>query len=174
MSRRFGGVARYSSTGKEARIAFLAALGQAGPMRDMSGLLIRRPRLVDDGEDSSSIERDARRGLAVRLAAGVYVRADDWRSLDAASKHTARVHAVLPRLGPHAVVSHESALAVRGFPLLGEWPRRVHVVARQRARDKVTGSVHQHAAPLGDGEIDTVDGLPVVGRPRGHRQRAPA
>lgn len=166
MSRRFGGVAQRLSTGEEALAPSLTALGQAGPMRDTSGLLIRRSRLVDDGVDASSIERDARRGLAVRLAAGVYVRTDDWRSLGPASQHTARVHAVLPRLGPDAVVAHESALAIRGFPLLGEWPRRVHVVARQRARDKVTGSVHQHAAPLGDGEIDTVDGLPVVGAAR--------
>ena len=150
------------STGEEARVASPTALGQAGPMRDMSGLLIRRSLVVGDGEDPSSLERDARRGLAVRLAAGVYVRTDDWRSLDSASQHAARVHAVLPRLGPHAVVSHESALAVRGFPLLGDWPRRVHVVGRQRARDKVTESVHQHAAPLALSEIDTVDGLPVV------------
>jgi hypothetical protein len=154
------------STGEEARVATPVTLGQAGPMRDMSGLLISRSQVVRDGGDASSLERDARRGLAVRLAAGVYVRADDWRSLDAASQHAARVHAVLPRLGPHAVVSLESALAVRGFPLLGEWPRRVHVIARQRARDKVSESVHHHSAPLVDGEIDMVDGLPVVGAAR--------
>ena len=55
VSRRFGGVARRLSTGEEARAASLTALGQAGPMRDTSGLLIRRSRLVDDGVDTGPV-----------------------------------------------------------------------------------------------------------------------
>lgn len=128
----------------------------------MSEVLIRRREVVADGGDSTALERDARRGQVLRLAPGAYVRSSDWAELRPAEQHAARVHAVVPRLGPEAVVSRESALAVRGFPLLGVWPTRVHVVARQRTRDRVSAGLHQHAAVLRDDEVGTVQGLRVV------------
>lgn len=128
----------------------------------MSELLIRRREVVADGGDSSALERDARRGRVLRLAPGAYVRADDWAALRPAEQHAVRVHAVVPRLSPGSVVSRESALAVHGFPLLGEWPQRVHVVSPQRSRDRVSVSLHQHAAALRDDEVCTVQGLRVV------------
>lgn len=128
----------------------------------MSGLLILRQEVVADGGDSSTLERDARRGRLVRLTAGAYVRADEWAALTRAERHAARVHAVVPRLGPDTFVSHESALALQGFPLLGEWPTRVHVVSRGRPRTKVSSTVHRHAVALRDDETSVVQGLPVV------------
>jgi hypothetical protein len=128
----------------------------------MSEVLIRRRDVVADGGDSSALERDARRGRLLRLAPGVYVRSAVWAELRPAEQHAARVHAVVPRLGTEAVVARESALAVRGFPLLGAWPMRVHVVTSRRPRDRVTALLHQHAAPLRDDEVSTVQGLRVV------------
>jgi len=98
----------------------------------------------------------------VRVAPGAYVPTETWRSLGPAERHATRVHAVVPRLAPDVVVSHESALALRGFPLLGPWPERVHVVAPRRERDKVDARVHQHAVSLETDEIEIVDGLRVA------------
>lgn len=131
-------------------------------MRDMSGLLVKRSDVVSAGGDTTTLEREARRGLFVRVAPGAYVSSETWRSLDLADQHATRVHAVVPRLAPDVVVSHESALVVHGFPLLGRWPERVHVVAPRRERDKVDARVHQHAVTLAADEIEDVDGLRVV------------
>jgi hypothetical protein len=131
-------------------------------MRDMSEILVRRSDIVSAGGDSSTLEREARRGLFVRVAPGAYVPTGTWRSLDAGQQHATRVHAVVPRLAPDVVVSHESALALHGFPLLAQWPERVHVLAPRRERDKVDVRVHQHAATFAADEVADVDGLRVV------------
>lgn len=123
--------------------------------------LIRRDSVIRSGGDSSTIERDARRGLLRRVAPGAYVPTPVWQALTAAERHVIRVHAVVPRFGDEVVVSHESALALRGFPLLGDWPERVHVIDPRRHRDKVGPWAHQHAGPVGD-EVDVVDGLRVA------------
>ncbi|WP_209559288.1 hypothetical protein [Frigoribacterium sp. PvP032] len=68
----------------------------------------------------------------------------------------------MPRLDPEVVVSRESALAVSGFPLLGAWPTRVHVVTSRRPRDRVSAHLHQHAGELHDDEVSTVQGLRVA------------
>ena len=128
----------------------------------MSAIVVRRRDVVAAGGDSSTLEREARRGIFVRVAPGAYVPTDTWRSLDAGQQHATRVHAVVPRLAPDVVVSHESALAVHGFPLLGSWPERVHVVAPRRERDKVDARVHQHAMALAPDELGDVDGLRVA------------
>lgn len=125
-------------------------------------LLIRRESVVAAGGDSSSLERDARRGLLRRLAPGVYAPTPAWQALTPVRRHAARVQAVVPRLGDDVAVSHESALALRGFPLLGDWPERVHVVNPRRDHDKVGPWSHQHAAPLVSEEVEVVDGLRVV------------
>jgi hypothetical protein len=125
-------------------------------------LLIRRDSVIRAGGDSSAVERDARRGLLQRVAPGAYVPTAAWQALTAAQRHVIRVHAVVPRFGDEVVVSHESALALHGFPLLGDWPDRVHVIDPRRDRDKVGPWAHQHAAPLVADEVDVVDGLRVA------------
>jgi hypothetical protein len=148
-------------------------LRHARLVREMSGLLILRREVVADGGDSSTLERDARRGRLVRLTAGAYVRADEWAALTRAERHAARVHAVVPRLGPDTFVSHESALALQGFPLLGEWPTRVHVVSRGRPRTKVSSTVHRHAVALRDDETCVVQGAAGGAGATGSGRRRP-
>ena len=89
-----------------------------------------------------------------------------WTEADPRQRHVLRVRGVVGRLSSDVVVSHESALALNGFPLLGRWPERVHVVAPRRERDKVDARVHQHAASLETDEIEIVDGLRVAARRR--------
>jgi hypothetical protein len=125
-------------------------------------LLIRRDSVIRAGGDSSAIERDARRGLLQRVAPGAYVPTPAFQALTPAQRHALRVHAVVPRLGDEVVVSHESALALHGFPLLGDWPDRVQVVDPRRDRDKVGRWAHRHAAPLIAGEVEVADGLRVA------------
>lgn len=124
--------------------------------------LIHRSDIVQDGGDATSLGRDARRGVLVRLAAGVFVRSAEWGSACSRHRHVARARAVVSRLGPSAVVSHGSALALHGFPVLGDRPSRVHVLAPHRTTAKVGPLVHHHAAASSPLDFEVVAGLRVV------------
>lgn len=124
--------------------------------------LIHRSDVVLDGGDATSLGRDVRRGTLVRLAAGVFVREALWSGACSRHRHVAQARAVVSRLGPSAVLSHGSALAVHGFPVLGDRPSRVHVLAPRRTRAKVGPLVHQHAAAASPLDVDVVAGLRVV------------
>jgi hypothetical protein len=73
-------------------------------------------------------------GAFVRLVRGVYVSAEDWVRLDGRDRHRARVAAVSPMLGPDRVVSHASAAALHGWPMLHESGDRVDVAKFERTR----------------------------------------
>ena len=131
-------------------------------MCDTSLELIHRSDVVLDGGDATSLGRDARRGTLVRLAAGVFVREARWNGACGRHRHIALARAVVSRLGPSAVLSHGSALAVHGFPVLGDRPSRVHVLAPRRTTAKVSPLVHQHAAAASPPNVEVVAGLRVV------------
>lgn len=86
--------------------------------------------------------------MFVRVRPGLYLPADDWRQFSARERHIAAVRALLARAGPQIVVSHASAGAIWGFPVLDDWPQRVHVFAPGRTTSKSTSRVVLHASGL--------------------------
>ena len=78
-------------------------------------------------------------GALVRLVTGAYVRAEDWQRLGARDRHRLRIAAVAPMLGPDRVVSHASAAALHGWPMLHDWGDRVDVSEFERSRVDARG-----------------------------------
>lgn len=109
--------------------------------------------------DLAHPERAVRRGEIVKVRAGVYAPARDWRALAPWERYLARVHAVA-LLRPDAVFSHESAAALLGLPIFGD-PVTVHVLAAPGATARLVAGVRVHTW-TGDREILQVAGLLVT------------
>lgn len=115
--------------------------------------LLRRSTLAHAGRDDHVLRRRAREGQVVKLAPGTYVEAELWGEVDDRQKHLLRAHAVLGRLTAPVVVSHETALAFHGFPLLGRWPERVHVVDPARRSTLSSSRLVRHSVELPAGDV---------------------
>jgi hypothetical protein len=124
--------------------------------------LIRRTVWLRGGRDDHALRRRARAGDLVRVAPGAYVPASTWTEADPRQRHVLRVRGVVGRLSSDVVVSHESALALNGFPLLGRWPEGVHVVDRRRASTLTSSTLVRHAADLGAADLTSRWGMPTV------------
>ncbi|WP_052505335.1 hypothetical protein [Frigoribacterium sp. MEB024] len=124
--------------------------------------LIRRTVWLRGGRDDHALRRRARAGDLVRVAPGAYVPASTWTEADPRQRHVLRVRGVVGRLSSDVVVSHESALALNGFPFLGRWPERVHVVDRRRASTLTSSTLVRHAADLGAADLTSRWGMPTV------------
>lgn len=75
----------------------------------------RRDRLPDGRRAWTSVRR------------GVLHPTPEWDELTAADRHLALVHATLLMCRDDVLLSHHSAAAVWGLPVIGPWPTRVHV-----------------------------------------------
>lgn len=124
--------------------------------------IIRRATWLRSGRDDHELRRRARADELVRLAPGTYLSAKTWVAADPRQRHALRVRAVVGRLTSDVVVSHESALALNGFPLLGRWPERIHVVDRRRASTLTSSTLVRHAADLGAADLTSRWGMPTV------------
>ena len=102
-----------------------------------------------------------RRGELSRLRPGAYLPAA--ASVDGAHRHRLLITATLGALRRPAVVSHQSAAVLLGFPLWGVDLRRVHVTRRPPSSSEAGKHLRCHVAGLPDDDVVTVDGMPVTG-----------
>lgn len=112
-----------------------------------------------DSREARRLSRGADRGDLKLVHAGVYVRTADWSTLSDRDRHVLRVVAARPSLGDRLIVSHESALAFHGVPILGRWPESVHVTDPERSRGQSWHGVTKHGAPLDDDDVVMRNGL---------------
>lgn len=82
------------------------------------------------GHSSSSLSRDTKRGLLLRLKPGVYVRPGEWENSPLWVRHRAAAAAAALSI-PSAVLCRESALALHTVPLL-RVPRGVQLRTTSR------------------------------------------
>ncbi len=112
------------------------------------------------GWDGESLRRATRAGALVRVRHGAYVPAETWAAAGEAERHRLRVLAAARRLRA-PVFGHESAAAVWRLPLLGDWPRDVHVLVALARGTPSSPGVRRHrvAEPAA---TRCVDGLAVT------------
>ncbi|ALL76122.1 hypothetical protein AD006_13830 [Pseudonocardia sp. EC080610-09] len=130
------------------------------------GELHLRRRLLAEGRTDEEVRSAIGRGTLWRVRPGAYLDADDPRRRSAVECHRLLVEATLPLLGPGAVVSGLSAAVLQDLPVWGVQLRRVHVTRDRSGGGRSTARVCLSAAPLPDGDVTTVGGVPVTSAAR--------
>lgn len=110
------------------------------------------------GEPGRRLRREASRGTFVRVRRGVYLAEEEWKALTRRRQHVALIRAALPHISPNVIVSHASAGALWGIPVLDSWPQKLHVIDPRRSTGKTTAGVVRHGVS-DDVEISLVDGI---------------
>ncbi|ADG77372.1 Transcriptional regulator, AbiEi antitoxin, Type IV TA system OS=Tsukamurella paurometabola (strain ATCC 8368 / DSM / CCUG 35730 / CIP 100753 / JCM 10117/ KCTC 9821 / NBRC 16120 / NCIMB 702349 / NCTC 13040) OX=521096 GN=Tpau_0735 PE=4 SV=1 [Tsukamurella paurometabola] len=125
------------------------------------GKLLTRSYLLATGWTSAGISRAVAGAELIRLATGVYAKADDYPPWE-----LYRMRVLATALSCDGVLSHESAAVLHDIPVLQPSRSDVHfTVDRSHGGGRRPG-VHVHPRPLGDAEITTVDGARVTSRCR--------
>ncbi|ROS46415.1 hypothetical protein [Curtobacterium sp. PhB78] len=104
--------------------------------------LIRTTGLPDP--ERRALERDVHRGVLERIRPGVLVRPGALDHLHPGERHHVLVRASLHRIRVSDLVSHQSACAVLGLPLVGEAPMKVHVSDPTTTHTRVTAWFVRH------------------------------
>lgn len=134
-------------------------------MRDVTdalrhaGLLVAGSRATGALDTSTLISAEAR-GDIRRIRRGAYVGADHWESLDTVAQHVIAVRAALVSQ-PDAVISHWSAAAVLGLPIVGRRDNEVHLTVSASSGGRSTPGVRRHQAAEAF-ETTMVDGIRIT------------
>jgi len=98
------------------------------------------------------LERAVRDGELVRVRRGAYATTDGWAGATAVSRQLANVAATRAAARSEPVFSHESAAALHGIPLIGEWPVRARITV-PIGGGKSNASVERSQRTLAHAEI---------------------
>jgi hypothetical protein len=132
-------------------------------MDDSDGLLIYvRDLPAGTYDDRRGHARAAEGGAETRVAHGVYADAVQWGSLDRRARYIARVEAIARTRLRRPVVSHWSAAALHGLPVVSQKLDAVHITAPRASGGRSYPGVTMHCVPLCDEEVVEVNGLLVT------------
>ena len=104
----------------------------------------------------------AARGIEVRIARGACIDEPYWAGLAARDRYLLTIRAVAETRGARPILSHWSAAAIHGLPIIGPWPHRVHVTQDAAIRMRSRGMVVRHSLPLAGRDVVEIDGLLVT------------
>lgn len=126
--------------------------------------IITAAELVASGNSGRQIGAMARSGVLIRLARGVYARAElanEYLNLEGGER-LLRIIAALAASGPGVVISHQSAAFVHQIDLVGKPTAQVTLTGRpERGRSGRRG-VHLHATELPAEHVTTELGFAVT------------
>lgn len=108
------------------------------------------------------LARAAQAGSHQRLAVGAYLPTEIWEALDPQQRYLARVRAVAETRKDRPVLSHWSAAAIHDLPIIGDWPRGVHITVNPTSGGRSRNGVVKHSLQLGDEDVEEHDGLLVT------------
>ncbi len=126
------------------------------------GEFIRSKDLAREGGHDRALRRSAQAGAAARLARGRYLPTQDWQDLDHDTRYRQRIEAFVETTRVRQVFSHWSAAALWGYPVIGAWPRRIHVTFPSGSAQRSTRGVERYVAPLPDDDVVQLGGLWVT------------
>ncbi|HEY5319311.1 MAG TPA: hypothetical protein VIJ76_00395 [Galbitalea sp.] len=106
--------------------------------------------------------RDAAAGRETRVARGAYIKTPLWAQLGQRGQYLLRIRAVVATRRRSMVLSHWSAAAIHGLPVIGRWPTAVHVIVGPVSGGRSRNGVVKHALTLRDEDVVEVDGLLVT------------
>ena len=106
--------------------------------------------------------RRLRAGELVRVRRGVYLDAARWAALDEDARYVELVRGTALGCTTLPVLSHESAAALWGLPLIGGPPTDVHVLVDRATGGRSDPGIRRHALGLTDADMQAFDGLLVT------------
>lgn len=120
--------------------------------------LLRTRDLAREGGPDRALRRSAVSGASARVARGRYLPTPVWDDLDHDDKYRLRIHAFVETTRVRQVLSHWSAAALWGYPIIGAWPRRIHVTFPPGTAQRSTSGVVRHIVELPDEDVVELDG----------------
>lgn len=123
-------------------------------------ILVRDLRSYDDTRQQHAAA--ASQGREVRVARGAYIGEPHWAELAARDRYLLTIRAVAESRGSRPVLSHWSAAAIHGLPMIGPWPGRVHMTQDVGTGTRSRGVVVRHSLPLSESDVVEIDGLLVT------------
>lgn len=134
-------------------------------MASTAGLELARDQSLQ-GLEGRALRRAQAIGQKQRLIRGVYAPTSLWESADDDARYLLRIKAVVLTRRSRPVLSHYSAARVWGLPVLGRWPREVHIITPGRGARGPRNGIAWHTEALADSEVVDIDGLLVTSRLR--------
>jgi hypothetical protein len=114
--------------------------------------------------DRTGLGRLVRRGELVRVRAGVYVDGRQFATADPVSRHVLSARAIAASLGEGYAVSHLSAVALHGIPVLRSDLGKIHVCTIDEGRARSDDRLQVHS-PIPRAVVGHVLDTPVVSVP---------
>ncbi|RNE62184.1 type IV toxin-antitoxin system AbiEi family antitoxin domain-containing protein [Cryobacterium tepidiphilum] len=111
------------------------------------GGLIPARDLLERGINAHAARRLVERGVLVRIRRGVYADASGWphgTAKQAEVNHRLLVRAVARCAERPMLVSHMSAAALHGLPVIGGWPETVHVITADATGGSTSRYITSH------------------------------
>ena len=130
-------------------------------MADQSGLFTAEQAYAA-GYTPDEIQRARSQGSVESVRRGVYAVPEHYRALDETARHCVDVRALLLRCDVPPTISHESAAAAQGLPLLRPDLSRVHVTRPELRSSRVEAGAHHHPGALPATHVTLVDGVAVT------------
>ncbi len=121
--------------------------------------ILTRAQAHRDGTSDAQLQRAVRRGELHRIAAGIYMRADHFRELDARARHRCAVMVATESCGPGAIVSHASAAVMHGLDCGGLRLDTVHMTRNRCSGGRKSQTLHLHPAVVPAEEVVLIDGV---------------
>ena len=111
--------------------------------------------------DRPGLDRLVRRGELVRVRAGVYVDGARFRSGEPVARHVMAARAIAGLLGDGYAVSHLSAVALHGLPVLRSDLGRIHLSLLRPGKPRADERLQVHATLPASAVVD-IRGTAVV------------
>lgn len=121
---------------------------------------LSRREAHDRGMTDDILRTAHRKGDLTRLRPGAYVDGAQWAEMSRAEQYRRRVLAYAS--DTDAIVSHDSAAALLGLPLLRPDHTLVHFTSDGRGGGKKSSSRILHRAPLQSEDVIVIDGIVVT------------
>jgi hypothetical protein len=130
------------------------------------GGVVMRPQAIAAGYQPDTIDHLVKRREWISLRRGAYVEREIHDAMTPEQRHLARIHAVVRSLRRPAVVSHVSAVVLRGLPTWGLDLSEVHVSRADLHSPRHEAGVHHHAGELTGEDVEMVNGVLVTSTAR--------
>lgn len=117
------------------------------------------------GRDTRDLARQAAAGRLKRIRQGVYVRTEEWESLQPWERYPLLIQAAASTLKSRTVFCRQSAAVLWGMPVLGS-AQTVHACTSSDGGGRSKAGVRRHFMKLGPAQIEERGGLLVTGRIR--------